>query len=60
MEGKFYKIICEFTDIFGKEIYEDVNRGTMDEVFDFIKNHKHENGTWIIIPMECLLAGTKR
>lgn len=60
MDGRFYKVICENTDIFGKEIYEDVNRSTMDEVFDFINRHRHDNGTWIIIPMECLLAKTER
>lgn len=49
----FYKVLCEEIDVFGKQIYEDVNRGTMDEVCDFINNHseEHKNGVWIILPM---------
>lgn len=53
MKKTFYKVICEIIDVFGKEILEDVNRGTMQEACNFITENskKHENATWTIIPM---------
>lgn len=54
MEGKlFYKVLCEEVDVFEKQIHEDVNRGSIDEVCDFIKDkyNKYPMGTWSIIPM---------
>lgn len=51
--GLFYKVLCEEVDVFEKQIYEDVNRGSINEACDYIKenNWKYPMGTWIIIPM---------
>ena len=36
LNNLFFKIICEEVDVFGKNVYEDVNVGTLDEVKEFI------------------------
>ena len=53
MEKQFFKLVCLNEDNpFEYEVLEDVNRGTLDEVHDFVKEniHKYDSAKWILIP----------
>ena len=49
----FVKVIGLKTDYLETEILEEVNRGTIDEGMEFIKEHPHDETTWILLPMHC-------
>lgn len=56
MEKQFFKLVCLNEDNpFEYEVLEDVNRGTLDEVHDYVKEniHKHKSGKWILIQHSC-------
>lgn len=56
MEKQFFKLVCLNEDNpFEYEVVEDVNRGTLDEVHDFVKKniHKHKSAKWMLIPYNC-------
>lgn len=57
----FYKVLCEEVDVFGKQVYTDINRGSIDEVCNFIQQHwkEHNTGTWVIMPMAVIPSGNK-
>ena len=48
LDNKFFKVICEEVDGFGKWIHEDKNFGSIEEVHEFVKKniHKYPNGKW--------------
>lgn len=52
-QNKFYKIVCEEVDVFGKLIHHDKNCGNLDEVHDFVEENMddHPEALWILYPM---------
>ena len=53
LNNLFFKIVCEEVDVFGKNVYEDVNVGTLDEVKEFIaaRIDKYPGAKWELYPM---------
>nr|DAP75955.1 MAG TPA: hypothetical protein [Caudoviricetes sp.] len=54
LDDKFFKVICEEVDVFGKQIHVDQNFGTIEEVHKFVKErlHKYPNGKWELYVIE--------
>lgn len=52
-EELFFKVICEEVDVFGKYIHEDVNKGTLEDVHEFLKKNiqKYPFAKWELYPM---------
>lgn len=52
-EELFFKLIYEEVDAFGKCIHEDVNKGTLEDVHEFLKKNilKHPFAKWELYPM---------
>ncbi len=48
---EYIKVIGIQSDALNTEIVEDTNKGDIDEVAQFIKEHPHPNTTWILKPM---------
>lgn len=53
-EELFFKVICEEVDAFGKCIHEDVNKGTLEDVHEFLKKNilKYPFAKWELYPMK--------
>lgn len=53
LNNLFFKVICEEVDVFGKNVYEDVNVGTLEEVKEFIaaRINKYPGAKWELYPM---------
>ena len=52
-KGNFFKVVCvDEDDPFEYQILEDVNRGTIEEVHEFVKEKVtlHPNAKWILLP----------
>lgn len=49
----FFKLVCIGIDPFEYKVHEDVNRGSLDEVHQFIDDniHKYPGAEWKLIPM---------
>ena len=54
LDNKFFKVVCEEVDAFGKQIHEDKNFGTIEEVHEFVKKrlHKYPNAKWELYAIE--------
>lgn len=53
MEKLFFKVICvDDSDPMEYHVLEDVNRGNLDEVHEFVtqRYHKHIGAKWMLIP----------
>lgn len=51
----FYNVICVELGILGDSIiYHSVNRGTINEVHEFVEEHveEHPNAPWVVIPRQ--------
>lgn len=56
MEQEFLKIVCvDESDPMEYHVLEDVNRGSLQEVHEFIKERyeKHKGAKWIMLPYIC-------
>ena len=52
-EGMFFKLVCiDESDPMEYKILEDVNRGTLDEIHEFVsrKMNKHIGAKWLLLP----------
>ena len=58
MEKLCFKVVCiDESDPFEYRVLEDVNRGNLDEVHDFINKRikQHIGAKWMLIPFTCKL-----
>lgn len=52
-EKVFYKIVCvSENDPFEYKVLEDVNRGSLEEVHEYVKENikKYKNAKWMLLP----------
>ena len=53
MQKPFFKIICiDESDPFEFQVLEDVNRGNLEEVHEFVKEKMplHDGAKWLLLP----------
>lgn len=56
MESLYFKLVCvDETDPIEYRVLEDVNKGSLDEVHEFIKERfeKHKGAKWMMFPCIC-------